>query len=234
MVTTQAYDQNGEHVSISEEDLAILVATRNGAAYVLDLLARSARPGRGAAPLLRALGAMARIAVEALAAGRPHWFFGTLTVEVLAHANAHVNGRNAGATGITVDVMTDHGGPREALFERTYFAIPLEELRWMLERIPELAAPLRVRAQSSGTMRTGFSGKNTGMTLYVPPQPLSMLRDGDRHADRHAGKVSADDTAKIVVSPESLFDPDSTAPVPALMAEMAHLSIPSNVDPLEL
>ncbi len=212
-------EQPDEHISISEEDLAILVATRNGAAYVVDLLSRSARPGRGAAPLLRAFAAMARIAVESLTAGRPHWFFGTLSIDVVS----------SGA-GITADVMTDHGGPREALFERTYFAIPFEELRWMVDRIPELAGPLKLRANAAraaaeqdGARRAGFSAM---LTLYVPPQS---------HRERSADALScADDTAKIVISPESLFDPDSTSPVPALMAEMAHLSLPSQVDPREL
>lgn len=211
-------DQQEEHVSISEEDLAILVATRNGAAYVMDLHARTARPGRGAAPLLRALGAMARISVEALSVGRRHWFFGALSVDVIA----------SGA-GITVDVTTDHGGPREALFERTYFAVPFEEVRWMVDRIPELASPLRVRATAArllDTRATGFSS----MTLHVPPQPPRERSAQGFCSERR----SPDDTAKIIVSPESLFDPDSTSPVPALMAEMAHLSLPSQVDPLEL
>jgi len=205
------------------------VATRNGAAYVLDLLARTSRPGRGAAPLLRAFGCMARISVEALAVGRPHWFFGTLSVDILPY-------HHRGISGISVDVTTDHGGPREALFERAYFMIPLEELRWMMERIPELAAPLKVRVSSSGIMRSGFSGTMAGIALYVPPQPvLGQVTHG--HITRlndEPSHISADDTAKIVVSPESLFDPDSTSPVPALMAEMAHLSLPSNVDPQEL
>jgi hypothetical protein len=60
------------------------------------------------------------------------------------------------------------------------------------------------------------------MTLFVPPM---------RAAEE---LVRADDTAKIVVSPESLLDPDSTSPVPALMEELAARSIPSHLDPREL
>lgn len=229
MVTSQRRNQTEEHISISEEDLSILVATRNGAAYVVDLLSRSARPGRGAAPLLRAFGAMARVAVEATvrrSSGRPHWFSGALSIDVIS----------SGA-GITVDVMTDHDAtrsPREALFERTYFAIPFEELRWMVDRIPELAGPLRLRSNAgrgAAPQSTTPDARSGGffsamLTLHVPPSPQRERMTEDL--------ICADDTAKIIVSPESLFDPDSTSPVPALMAEMAHLSLPSHVDPREL
>jgi hypothetical protein len=223
VATDARFEQRDEYVSISEEDLAILVATRGGAAYVMDLLSRSARPGRGAAPLLRAFGHMARVAVEALSTGRAHWFFGNLSIDVTGAT------QGTGA-GITVDVMTDHGGPREHLFQRTYFAVPLEELRWMLDRIPELAGPLRVR--------TGQARFST-LSLYVPPvRRMDTFAQAESHSYSYVRSSepmrSPDDTMKVVVSPESLFDPDSTSPVPALMAEMAHLSIPSQVDPIEL
>ena len=200
---------NPEHVSISEEDEAILVATRSGAAYVLSHLARTCRPGRGAAPLLRALGQIARIAVEAVAADRPHWFFGTLSVDIISETNLSTRG---GSAGIFVDVMTDHGGPREALFPRFCYAIPFEEFRWMVDRVPDLAGPLHLRNNQS---------RFSAITLYVP---------ASRTSDR---TFRAEVPSKMIVSEDSFFDPDSTSPVPALMEELARSAVPSTVDPLE-
>jgi hypothetical protein len=196
----------GEHraalTSVSEDDAVDLVSTREGAAYLLDLLTRTARPGRGAAPLLRALGQLGRSRADATFEDRLHWYDGELVVDVVATAR-----------GVTVDLSAERsGGARERLFERLYFDAPFDELRWMIERVPELAGPLRVR---SGAARIHT------LTMYVP-RPESSKR------------LAVDDTSKIVVSPESLIDPDSTSPVPALMAELAALSRGSNVDPLEL
>jgi hypothetical protein len=204
--------QREQLASISEDDAADLVSTRGGAAYVLDLLARTARPGCGAAPLLRALGQLAKSGEDARYLGREHWFEGTLLVEIVALGG-----------GITVDLMTETGGgigngSREPLFQRLYFGVPLDELRWMVERVPELAGPLRIRPSRS---RFGVL-----MLSAAYPSPTSSARNGSA--------LSADDTSKIVVSPESLIDPDSTSPVPALMAELAVLSRSSQLDPREL
>ena len=212
---------NAEQISISEEDEAILVATRGGAAYVLDLLARTARPGRGAALLLRALGQIARTAAEAMAAQRAHWFFGALSVDVCqSPAPPASPGKR---TGIHVDVMTDYGGPREHLFPRFYFDIPLEELRWLVERVPELAGPLRLR---SGQARFA------ALMLYMPKQPLAVDLACESGAVDEVFR--AEEISKVVVSPESLFDPDATSPVPALMEELARSSIRSKLDTREL
>jgi hypothetical protein len=192
--------------SVSEDDATDLVATREGAAYLLDLLARTARPGRGAAPLLRAIGQIGKSEGDAREDARTHWFAGSLVVDVVSAAR-----------GLTIDLCAERSdGTRTRLFERMFFEAPFDELRWMIERVPELAGPLRVRPAAS---------RFDALTLYVP------RADSSKRA--HSG-IGADDTSKIVVSPESLIDPDSTSPVPALMAELAVLSRGSNVDPLEL
>jgi hypothetical protein len=199
-------DLHGEHraalTSVSEDDAIDLVATREGAAYLLDLLTRTARPGRGAAPLLRALGQLGKSETEARQEGRAHWFSGSLVAEIVSAAR-----------GLTIDLSAERSdGTRTRLFERMFFEAPFDELRWMIERVPELAGPLKVRAAAS---------RFDALTLFVPRADSSK-------------RLAADDTSKIVVSPESLIDPDSTSPVPALMAELAVLSRGSNVDPLEL
>jgi hypothetical protein len=204
-------DQREELTSISEDDAADLVSTREGAAYLLDLLSRTARPGRGAAPLLRALGQLARSAPDALFLGREHWFDGGLIVEVVAVGS-----------GITIDVSAGKVSLQDRLFERMYFSVPFDELRWMVERVPELAGALRMHATPS---------RFTSLILIAPGTPSRLPKSG--YAG-HVAQSSADDTSKIVVSPESLIDPDSTSPVPALMAELAVLSRASQLDPREL
>ncbi len=126
----------------SDRAIRAALVTREGAALLFEDLAAKAKPWNGAAQLLRVVGDLGDMAAR----GEASWASGAsgpsarpLAVEIRP---ATLSRGAAVVVGVELDVSV--------LDQPYFFEIPFDELRWFIERVPELAGPLVVRASLAG------------------------------------------------------------------------------------
>jgi len=123
----------------SDRAIRAALVSREGAAALFEDLAAKAKPWNGAAQLLRVVGDLGDMAVR----GEAPWATADLLVEIRPATLAR------GVAGVDLSISA-----LDAVYS---FEIPFDELRWFIERVPELAGPLVVRASLAGITMEGRS-----------------------------------------------------------------------------
>jgi hypothetical protein len=182
----------------SEHHIRAALTTRDGALALFDDLARRAKPWNGAAQLLRILGEFGELAVRARRS-RSRMLQSTPTVDDAAEGDlamaAWVPGdllvelRPSEAwsplLGVEVEIVArvrQHGlgvGGEDSfvsVLAPVFFEIPFDELRWFIERVPELAGPLFVRANHA----------RVTMEMLPETSAVDELADAESTAERPA------------------------------------------------
>ena len=186
----------------SERDIRRALSTEAGAVALFDDLARRAKPWNGAAQLLRILGDLGDMSMRAREAryggasesDAAMWVDGDLLVEIRPNKS-----------GLEVEIVVRRVDESlRSVLAPLFFQIPFDELRWFIERVPELAGPLAVRATLT---------KVAMERLPEPPPPSAdTVRELESTAERPAVTEQILDAMRpqfmtpVYIPPEDLLD----------------------------
>jgi hypothetical protein len=192
---------------LGEDDILEAVETRSGTKALLDHLAAIARPGDG---FPRSLLVFARLATDC------DWADGAVRIEIRGDASS-----------VRIESFAEIGaGLRERLLPAVVAPVPVAEIEDVLERFPQVIAPLRARREADRiVLRPGERGSEPRKRPPAPPPPPSRI------ATPPAMRALPPDFAKSTRAVKHV-----PTPIPSFGARPALSSKPASVSlgPLDL